>query len=69
MTEHILNPTTVRFLYDLTTKNKRVSVPDPDTLNRMTAEGWITCRANKLPTITPKGEIVLALLKHKAGVA
>jgi hypothetical protein len=67
--EHILNRTTVMFLYNLTTKNKRTSVPDPDTLNRMEAEGWIRCRAGKLPTITPKGEIVIALLKAKAGVA
>ena len=69
MTEHILNPTTVRFLFDLTTKNKRTSAPDADTLNRMAAEGWIKCRAGNLPTITPKGEIVLALLRQKAGVA
>lgn len=69
MSEHILNPTTVRFLFDLTTKNKRTVVPDPETLNRMAAEGWITCKAGKLPTITPKGELILALLKHKAGVA
>ena len=69
MHEHILNPTTVRFLFDLTTKNKRISVPDPETLNRMAAEGWIKCRVGKLPTITPKGKIVLALLKQKAGVA
>jgi len=69
MSEHILNPTTVRFLFDLTTKNKRTSVPDVDTLNRMAAEGWIKCRVGKLPTVTPKGEIVLALLKQKAGVA
>ena len=69
MSEHILNPTTVRFLFDLTTKNKRTSVPDVDTLNRMAAEGWIKCRVGKLPTVTPKVEIVLALLKQKAGVA
>lgn len=69
MTEHILNKTTVKFLYDLTTKNKRTVVPDPETLNRLAAEGWIKCRAGKLPTITSKGEIILALLKQKAGVA
>lgn len=69
MSEHILNRTTVRFLFDLSTKNKRISVPDVDTLNRMAAEGWITCRVGKLPTITPKGEIVLALLKAKVGAA
>jgi hypothetical protein len=69
MTEHILNRTTVRFLFDLATKNKRTEVPDANTLSRMAAEGWIRLRASKLPTITPKGEIVLALLKAKAGVA
>ena len=66
MSEHILNPTTVRFLFDLTTKNKWTVVPDPETLNRMAAEGWIACKVGKLPKITPKGEIILALLKHKA---
>lgn len=69
MSEHILNRTTVKFLFDLATKNKRTEVPDANTLTRMSAEGWIKMRAGKLPTITPKGEIVLALLKHKAGVA
>lgn len=67
--DHILNPVTVRFLFDLATKNKRTSVPDADTLDRMSAQGWITMRRGKLPSITPKGEIILALLKQKAGVA
>ena len=69
MTEHILNSVTVRFLFDLATKNKRISVPDADTIDRMVAQGWITMRQRKLPKITPKGEIILALLKQKAGVA
>lgn len=69
MTEHILNPTTVRFLFDLATKNERISVPDADTLDRMAGQGWITMRRGKLPSITPKGEMILALLKYEAGVA
>lgn len=69
MSEHILNRTTVKFLFDLATKNKRTEVPDADTLASMAHQGWIKSRPGKLPTITPKGEIVLALLKQKAGVA
>ena len=67
--DHILNPTTVRFLFDLATKKKHVSVPDAEMLRRMEIEGWIEGHWRKRPTITPKGEIILALLKQKAGVA
>lgn len=67
--DHILNRTTVRFLFDLATKKKHVNVPDAELLRRMEIEGWIKCHSRKRPIITPKGEIILALLKQKAGVA
>lgn len=69
MIEHILNPTSVKFLYELSTNKKQIGIPDADMLRRMEAEGWIRTQGRKRPTLTPKGEIVLALLKHKAGVA
>lgn len=68
MSEHILNRETVRFLFDLATRNRLTALPDECTLMSMVSQGWIKIRAGKRPTITPKGEIILALLKAKVGV-